>query len=181
MAVHKKKQKRNKRFLMELYQEYRRLMCQIASELTDDVELRNDIIQMALVKLDKKEDLLQTLKKESIPYYIDYAIRSAAYSRLNQKNDCEDQTVETEDGDFTTEDPMLTSIGGTLSEEICRGLNPVWQTLSEYEKLLVEGKYLFDENEEDLALALGQKPEQVRTALTRARRNVIESLKVVEE
>ena len=181
MAVHKKRQKKNKRFLMDLYQEYCRLMHQIAGELTDDFDSQKDIVQAALVELVKKEDLLQTLKKESVPYYIAYAIRRAGYSHLHQQNDAADEIIETGNDALTQEDEMLASIGGTLDEEICRNLKNVWQTLSEYEKLLVEGKYLFDESENDLAQALGQKPEQVRTALARARRNIIQSLKEVEK
>lgn len=180
MVDQEKEKMSSQQFLEEMYQNYHRLMYQIACKWMDSTAEQEDVVQESLVKLIEKEDLLRTLKKESLVSYIAYTVRNTTFKHLNKKARSSKLHTPWEDDGLLEENSSDTAIDERImQEELRQDLKRVWATLPEREKLLLEGKYVFRETDEELAKLLGCKPESVRMALTRARRVVIQRIKEV--
>lgn len=181
MVVHTNNGMDSRNFLESLYQTYHRLMVQTARKWLDDPADQEDVIQEALVKLIEKEDLLRTLKKESLVCYIAHTVRNTAFKHLNKQKNASALLTELDETRLDEAPTPISSVDDKLlQEEFCRSLRQAWSALPEREKLLLEGKYLFRESDEELAQVLGCKPESVRMALTRARRELLKQLEEVE-
>ena len=76
---------------------------------------------------------------------------------------------EQEDGGLPVEEQLI-------RKEWQREFAKIWDELPERERLLLEGKYIFHESDEDIASWMNCKPSSVRMALTRARRKILEEL-----
>lgn len=177
MSASANKETDSRQFLEGLYQNYHRLMYQTACKWLETAADREDLVQEALVKLIEKEELLRTLKKESLVCYIVHTVRNTAFKHLNKRKNTDALLTELEEDGPAGEPPVDDRL---LREEQFRHLRQAWSALPEREKLLLEGRYLFGESDEELAQALGCKPGSVRMALTRARRELLKQLEEVE-
>lgn len=53
-------------------------------------------------------------------------------------------------------------------------LRIIWPKLDERSKYLLESRYLLEKSNQEMAQYLGIKPESIRMALTRARKNAVQ-------
>lgn len=162
----------SRQFMTQIYQKYHRLVYHIAQKwISDDEELK-DVVQVVWANLVGKEQVLLTLDERKEVSYVVYTTRNTALKHLDQKRKDRNRLVnidiaemdESVFADFSSPEETVVTM------EWQRAFQKVWSTLPERERLLLEGKYLFGQNDEELAECLGCKPSSVRMALTRARR-----------
>ena len=161
-------------FALRLYHHYKRLMFHIAKKWTESLAEQEDIVQDAVEKLLGKLDLLQSLNESRRAAYISHTVRNTALKHLGRKSRDERYLVhmdlsEQEDGGLPVEEQLI-------RKEWQREFAKIWSELPERERLLLEGKYIFHESNEDIASWMNCKPSSVRMALTRARRKILEEL-----
>lgn len=161
-------------FALHLYHHYKRLMFHTAKKWTESLAEQEDIVQDAVEKLLGKLDLLQSLSDGRRATYISHTVRNTALKHLGRKSRDERYLVhmdlsEQEDGGLPVEEQLI-------RKEWQREFAKIWSELPERERLLLEGKYLFHESNEDIASWMNCKPSSVRMALTRARRKILEEL-----
>lgn len=167
-------------FLLQLYQSHERLMYAIVKNCVKDPYIREDVVQESILKLAQKVDLLRTLDKPALSAYVSVATRNTAYSYL-RKRSMEDTillpwTLDTQD--IPTREPSMDETL-VLKEEIQYFMR-VWKFLPEEDRFLLEGKYILQYNDQDLAKTLGCKPGSIRMKLTRLRRKVLKHIQALE-
>ena len=69
--------------------------------------------------------------------------------------------------------PLLSIDEQLLQMEQKEMLVRVLESLSEEDRILLEGKYILEQSDRDLAALLGCKPSSIRMKLTRARRRAL--------
>lgn len=163
------------RFMEELYREYKSLMFATAGKYISGTEEREDVVHDALLRLLKRPGLLQSMNSRSLPGYIVYTVRSAAVDHLRRqkkRTELVDDAgaVETVPGREVSMDDRL-----ILADEVAR-LKEVWPRLSEEERLLLEGKYIWGCSDHELAEQVHCKDSSIRMKLTRARRKALAEL-----
>ena len=166
-------------FMDALYERCRKLVIYIAKKWIDDPEEQHDIVQETWVKLVSKKELLASLSETKQVSYVAYCARNTALKRLKEIKTEQRSMVDLED--ISSEDVFFASIQSTeetvLQKEWEESFQKVWRTLPQRDRLLLEGKYLFKESDDELAEWIGCKPGSVRMALTRARRTAMNKLR----
>ncbi len=162
-------------FFLDLYQQYKNLMFWAVKQTVDDIDAQNDIVQDAIVKLIRKIETLRTLKPSSLKAYIVMTVRHEAINR--QKKAMREQPVENE----ALAQMKAYSLDGLVRIMDQKALlAKLWQSLSENDRLLLEGKYILELSNEELAQTLGCKPDSVRMLLSRAKRNACAAVERLE-
>ena len=168
----------DRQFMADLYDKFKRLMFYIAKKWTEVPSEQDDIVQDAVEKLIGKIDLLKSMDEGRRVNYISHTIRNTAIKHLDKKSrdnrlliNLELSTI----GDATTDgsSPVEKHL---IQQEWKKEFAKIWSELPERERLLLEGKYIFHESNEDIASWMNCKPSSVRMALTRARRKILEEL-----
>lgn len=168
----------SRQFMTEVYEQYHRLVYHIVKKWVSEQARQEDIVQDVWIKLVEKSELLLTLEPPKLVSYVAYTARNTSFKHLERQNKEEKLLLSFEDADT---DPRCFSFGETpedivLKAEWAQSIGQIWTRLPERERLLLEGKYIFHQSNEELADWLGCKPESVRMALTRARRIVMDEL-----
>lgn len=169
----------DRQFMMEVYQKYHRFMYHQAKKWISESPAQEDVVQDALVKLIPKAPLLRKLDDARLVSYIAHTVRNTAFKHLQRR--ARAGRVLTDSGLDELEDEAAEGFSApedlVIRKEQKEAFRQVWADLPERERLLLEGKYLFHQSDEELAEWLGCKPGSVRMALTRARRAVLNELK----
>ncbi len=164
----------DREFMERLYFQYHRLMYHEIFKITSNPDATEDILQTALVKLIDKIQKLRTLDRNRLVNYIISTVKNTAFNFLRNQSrkpslsfdDCMD-CPDWEQDKGVVEDRIV------YEEEIER-LQQVWSRLDERSRYLLEGRYILDRTNEELAQELNVKPASVRMALTRARKAAFE-------
>ena len=155
-------------FTLRLYEEYQSLMYATAKKYLP-AAAAEDAVQDSVVKLMEKADLLQTLEERRLAGYVVSTVRNTAINLLKKQGSTEKHTSpepdfsEFPDREIPLDEMMI------LSEQSQTLIN-VWPRLPEDARSLLEGKYILNCTDEELAALLRCKPDSVRMKLTRARR-----------
>lgn len=168
----------DRKFMSELYTKYIRLMYYIAKKWTSQLEEQEDIVQEALMKLVEKVGRLRELDEPRRANYISHTVRNTAIKHLEKKSR-ESRTlldVDISQLNCAYSDEYFSLDEQFIQKEWREEFRRIWEQLPEREKLLLEGKYIFCESNEEIAQWMNCRPSSVRMALTRARRMVLQKL-----
>lgn len=155
-------------FMTALYQDYERLMFSTARAYTSHLSDQQDIVQDALEKLIKKISDIRAFPRCILASYIVSTIRNTAINHLKRQSRIHGKVCSLEeDAYFELEAPApppddLLTLAESLAE--------LWSGLSDEDRILLEGKYILDATDEELASQLTCKVSSIRMKLTRARR-----------
>lgn len=161
----------------EIYLKYKRLMYATASKFARNPEDQKDIVQMALERLIKLF-LAPNAKKRCISAgYIVFTIRNVSIDFLRKQNRETEHCVSMEDdrlAEIVTETDSMDDM--LLRADSNKRMWSLWSRLSAQDRILLEGKYILDLTDEELASILKCKAASVRMKLTRARRRAVKLL-----
>lgn len=164
----------SRQFMTELYEDFGRLMYHTAKQLIDEPEGQEDVVQDALIKLIEKVETLRGLDRTQRASYIVHTVRNTAFKFLKRRDREQNKIIQPDFSGEEDDDRPLEEL--LLREELKEAFRTVWQTLPEREKLLLEGKYLLGQSNQELAEAVGIQPNSVRMALTRAKRTALKEI-----
>ena len=163
-------------FMAELFQSYNRLMYREIFQIVGDSWAAEDVLQETLIKLiDKVAELRKRDKKQLVSYIISASKnRARNYVRDIGRNTALsfDEQIEHEDLASSGEEIELQLI----KEQDLERFASVWSELDERSRHLLEGRYILEKTNQELADELGIKPDSVRMALIRARKNAYQLL-----
>lgn len=165
----------DREYMAALYMDYRFLMFSAAKEIVNDKWLAEDLVQDSIEKLIDKIDLLKTFDKKRLAAYVVVTTKNVAKNHLRGSK--LQQIVsfdELEDIDDLASDDDIE--GTVISNIIIGNLIDLWGLLTESTQELLERKYILQQDDTEIAQAFGIKPSSVRMRLTRARREVYETL-----
>lgn len=161
----------------EVYLRYRRLMYATAGKFTNNIEDQKDIVQTALERLIKIFSAPGAKKRCISAGYIVFTIRSVSIDFLQKQSREAAHCVSIEDDPFVE----IAITDGTLDDLLLPSDNAerlwsIWPKLSAEARILLEGKYILDLTDEELATILKCKTGSIRMKLTRARRRAVKLL-----
>ncbi|MGI6027926.1 MAG: RNA polymerase sigma factor [Candidatus Heteroscillospira sp.] len=163
-------------FILELYNNFGRLMFATAKKYTSNNSVCEDIIQDSLVKLIGKVSLLRKFDRCVLTSYIVSTVRNTSINHLRRKaleQKIMNPYIELSDADEASPLPTDEIISSMEDHEI---LSAAWNSLDEDDRFLLEGKYFLDYSDSELAEMLSCKPVSIRMKLTRARRKLMTKL-----
>ena len=169
----------NRDFMLSIFEQHEKLMFYTARKLISDPEDVKDIVQDSVLLLLKKIDQLRSFDDLHLAGYVRLTVRNTSINFLKRRNLSEEkveslQTIDQGKDDVLSLDDLL-----ILAERKDR-LYSVLEELEIEDRLLLEGKYLLDYTDEELAEQLGCKASSIRMKLTRARRKAFQLLKEKE-
>lgn len=156
-------------FIQKLYHDHKGLMFYAASQYTDNLSDREDIVQETLLRLIKNVTVLRSIPQCNLKRYIVLTVRSV-FLDLQKKHSGEILlSLEDEKLEAVLRRELLREDG---ISEISAKLD-VWRLkkeLPEREWILLEGKYLREMPDELLGQMIGVSADSVRMLLSRARK-----------
>lgn len=159
-------------FMEALYLNYKRLMLSTAGRYFPGQEDQEDVVQDAVLRLLRHAGKLEAMEVDRLPGYIVFTVRSVAIDLLRKKNRAPESVLD--DGQPDPGAPLV--LDRIIFQEALEKLRTVWPSLSPEEQLLLEGKYIWNCTDGELAEALGCQTSSVRMKLTRARRRALEAM-----
>ena len=167
----------NGKFVEEIYQKYKKLMFFTAGKYTANLSDQEDIVQTALERLLKIFSKQDTSDCCISANYIVFTIRSVAIDFLRKQGRESEHLISIENEQV---EAMAKTDGSLddllLSLERSERLKDLWKKLPEVDRIVLEGKYIFDLTDQELAGILKCKPSGIRMKLTRARRRAAKLL-----
>lgn len=159
----------DREFMSELYLTYNRLMYKNIIQMVHDPWATEDILQTVLEKL---IDHIPELRKKDRNHLVNYIITACKNRARNYIRDagrhpqfpideCRD-IPDVENGQMFMEARMV-------EDDDRAELLYIWPKLDARSRELLEGYYVLEKSQEELANELGIQPNSVRMALTRAR------------
>lgn len=163
----------NREFMTAFYEKYYRLMFSIAKGICQEYYDSEEIVQDAILKLISKINLLRSLPEENRVYYTAATIRNTAFSLLRRKAREKNIIVPMSDwfSDLVSEEENPVEDRMILTENI-EEMAHCWEYLTEEEQFLLEGRYILELTDHELAEQVGCKPDSIRMKLTRTRRKM---------
>lgn len=162
----------DQQYMEGLYHQFKRLMFATAGKYAADPDDREDLVQSALVRLVKKLPTLRTMERCAQASYIVFTVRSVAIDAL-RKGGRQLQGTSLEEEALQVPDEAPTMDEYLLARERVDRLRAIWPRLGEEDRLLLEGKYLRECSDRELAQLLGCRVDSIRMKLTRARRRAL--------
>lgn len=164
----------------DAYQKYKKLMFSTAKNYTQNISDQEDIVQTSLERLLKIFSNLDASKCCITAGYIVYVytVRSVSIDLLRRK-----MREAKSFSNFQTSDILVDALGNAkplddllVSLDHSDQLKALWSRVPEEVRILLEGKYIFELSDMELAILLGCKPSSIRMKLTRARRQAAKIL-----
>ncbi|WP_312612245.1 sigma-70 family RNA polymerase sigma factor [Oscillibacter sp.] len=167
-------------FIDKFSRDYERLMFFTVKKYTSNLSDQEDIVQDALIKLMNKVSVIRPLPCYILAGYVVSTIRNTAINYLKRQRRRQSRCGSLEDEAFVAgESPSLDEL--LILAEQRERLSERWNDLSEKDRILLEGKYIFDCTDEELAIRLNCKASNIRMRLSRARRRAMKLLIEREE
>lgn len=170
-------------FIAWLYRTHAKLMYATALKYVPDKMAAEDVVHDSLIKLIRYATLLQTLEDAPLAGYIITAVRNTAINWMKAQKVREKHTgASLEETEFRKKEELSVTLEdlAILSEQK-NELKHALDKLSETDRLLLEGKYIWLYSDAELAHLIGCKPNSIRMKLTRARRRAFQIMKEMEE
>ena len=159
--------------VQSLYERYKGLFYQVASERARDGAETDDVVSEALLRLFRNADRLRGLEERALVDYIADTLRSVA-TDFGRRHGTERRLF------FSLEEDDLPAMPEPGPEEryllregeqsLRRHLRETLLELSETDRALLVGRYYENATDEELARQLGVRPASIRMKLTRARK-----------
>lgn len=166
----------DKEFMVELYMEFERLLFYTASKYVSNPNVIEDIVQESLLKLQKKINTIRPMCHRTLAAYVRSTVRNTAINFLKEMGndnfliaDIKDESILIVDQDIVLNEVMDISRYRDLIAKL-------WPQLSNEERVLLEGKYIYGYTDAELGRELGCKADSIRMKLTRARRHALKIL-----
>jgi RNA polymerase sigma-70 factor (ECF subfamily) len=158
----------DRRFLENVYLQYRRLMYVQALQILKQSQAAEDAVSDSLLALTKKISLLRGFECNKLRSYIVITVKHTAVSRLNRgKREAlpGDAAFDEIAGTERTDGRLLAQAGVEAVKDAIRALPP-------REKDLMLMKYFREMTEQEIAEETGLRPVSVRVHLSRARKRL---------
>lgn len=163
----------DREFMTSLYLKYEKLMYSTIRKVTQDSWLVDDIFQSTLEKLIDKIWLLKIIGRDRLVNYLIVACRNTAYNICNARvrnfaEDIDNYIGEASEklGEISVEDSII------LQNQL-EVLQTIWEQLDSRSRYMLEAKYILEMSDMEIAKNLKIKPQSVRMALSRARKNAL--------
>lgn len=163
----------DKDFMLALYNEYQRLMYHTARKYCGDVYDCEEVVQEVVLKLINKISLLRTLEEKALAGYVSVAVRNTAITWLRKKSrehkffvNWPEEANDLPDTELGIEETLI------LKEKTASMLE-IWDLLSEEDRFLLEGRYILQYSDNELAEMIGCKASSLRMKLSRVRRKAL--------
>ena len=157
-----------KQAFLDLYQHYKRLVLAKAVAYTGEPQAGEDVAQEAWLRLLRRISTLWGMPEGAQVNYILFTVRSAAFDWRRKRE--RDRRIEEE---YDARE-WASAFPGAEEEFLSHlpeyHLADIWDRLSEADRLLLEGRYLYQMDDAALSELLGCKRASVRGLLSRARR-----------
>ena len=164
------KNKSDGEFIAEIYKKYENLMYYIANQYIKQQEKKEDVVQSALLQLIEH---MQELRNKEPWYQAGYVATVVKNISLNFiKHERVVEKYEKPIDEFSPLEVPLDEI--LIQREESDWLKRIIQQMPEQEQILLEGRYILERTDEELAQQLGCQPASVRMMMTRARRHLIQ-------
>ncbi len=175
--VAKTNQAREPAFLELVYLQYKRLMFSVAGRYTGSVDDQADIVGEALVRMAEQEERLRAVDERALTAYIAAMVRNTAINYLRHRGVIKQhEQVSWEEMRDTEPSPALSPEEAVLQAERRDWVRQIWRRLSPGDRLLLEGKYILELTDRELAATLGCGAASIRMKLTRARRRALREM-----
>lgn len=178
------KKKSDRKFIEDLYQTHKNLMFSLAWRYADMEADAEDIVQSAAEKLLRQVVRLKAMEEKAVTAYVAYTVRSVGVDLRRSRSRYEARFVSLEQEDYTPWDIDPLAVlpeEHAVTKDLTARLIAVWPQLPEEDQLLLEGRYVWELSDRDLALRFNCKPGSIRMKLTRARRKALHLLVGKEE
>lgn len=171
----------DKDYILWIYEEFQNLMFYTAKQYIHDQSTCEDIVQECVLKLIQKINTIRGKKRCILAGYIVFIIRSISINYLKREGIRQKYTVGL-DMETVSDIPAaaLSVEELLLAKEKAALLSIALEQLPEMERLLLEGKYILEYSDEELAQQLDCKPDSIRMKLTRARRHALSILRTMD-
>lgn len=167
----------DKEYMLWIYEEFQNLMFYTAKKYINDQMTCEDIVQECIVKLIQKIDVIRGKERCILAGYIVSIIRNVSINYLKsegvrQKHSVgfDEETLDQLPSSELSIEEML------LAKEKSSLISIAMEQLSVTERLLLEGKYILEYSDDELAKQLNCKSGSIRMKLTRARRHALSIL-----
>ena len=169
----------DRNFMLELYQQFFRLMFFTARNCHLQQDACEEVVQESLVKLIQKISLLREMPTPVLSSYIVSTTRNTAfdYSGRQKKQDAYVSSLDDESFSACLESPVPLLDDQMEAKELRERLTAVLNEISSDDSLLLEGKYILQYSDATLAMILNCKTSSIRMKLTRARRRALNLIK----
>lgn len=164
----------DREFMIGLYREFEKLMYYTAQQFASNRVDVEDIVQDSVVKLIQKVETLQSLQRCKLAGYIVSTVRNTAINHLKAEAVISKHTYRDLGNELDEmENQMLPLDELLILADRRDALAGVWKSISETDRYLLEGRYILELTNAEMASQLGCKESSIRMKLTRARRNVL--------
>ena len=163
-------------YLEGLYKKYNRLMFATAHHYFADSGICEDIVQDAIVNLCSKARLLRELPNYAVSAYIVFTVKNVAINHHRHQAVVAKHTQELDD-DNSLEESNINPQDYLLLAELRCDLSKAWSLLPEQDQELLYRKYIFEQNNAELADIFHCREDNIRVRLTRARRRAAKLIK----
>lgn len=172
----------DREYMLWIYDEFKNLMFFTAKKYIEDEAICEDVIQEGIVQLIERIDIIREKEHNALAAYIVSTVRNICINYLRHEGVTQDHTVYLDDPKMNNIPcPALPPEELLLAKERAALLSDVLQRLPETEQLLLEGKYILEYSDEELAEQLNCNPSSIRMKLTRARRHALSILAQLEQ
>lgn len=175
--------KEKREFLSSLYYEYERMMFATVKRYIDDRIEQEDVVQESLKKLIEKQERLSKLARAAQAEYVAVTVRNTAISFLREKSKGKNKILSLDALGEEVLNRYMTSVEEDvlIQQKMVRRLKEGLEHLPPQDRALLEGKYILEQSDKELAVNFKCKPESIRMKLTRARRKLLDIIKRGEE
>ena len=164
----------DREFMEQLFRDFERVMFSVARKYVSNPTDQEDLVQESAIKLIEKISTIRPMNRCTLASYIVFTIRNTSIDFLrgqkterNKISSIADEIFSGPEAPFPPLDDLLIS-----TEQLAE----LWGKLPDQDRVLVEGKYILDATDEELARQLKCKPNSIRMKLTRARRRAMKQL-----
>lgn len=164
-----------KNFFENLYKKYNRLMFSTAARYCDNPCDYEDIVQEALVNLYYKIELLQALPHYALSTYICFTVKNVAINHYRHQTVVAKHVLAFDDNEINAQN--ITPQDYVLLSELKTDFAKIWARLPEQDQELLYRKYIFGQNNAELAEVFHCKKENIRMRLSRARKKAASLIK----
>lgn len=168
-------------FVLQIYDRFKRLMFKIAGEYGSTPEDREEIFQIAVLRLVNSVSALRKLDASKLPSYIATLTRNTAINYLKHNNVVLKHRANVEEDEIPAGSFSVSPEEYILRKEKWELMLKALGKLSESDRLVLGGKLMLELPDEELAAILGCKPQSVSMKLTRARRRAMWEIMRMEQ
>ena len=157
-------------FFSEFFEQYKNLLFWTAQRLISDPYAVEDLVQQAVLQLLEHEPVLRDLNDKQRASYITSTVRNLAHYQLRQQSRHPISFLD-EQEDLRC-DAVAEWEEMQYQQEITAKFHQCWKQIDPQVRELLERKYLLQQSDEQIAQALGIRPQNVRVYVSRARKAV---------